>query len=121
MILSKRERNVHVYKSILNNTINGRLIFEKVNELPYHNIVAGDYYPPTESLIIKDYGNIYTLQLNDDGLNIYSGKTLDYIPEPQGEALSWDLHGTGYFTLSEKKSLSEARLYYYPYIPYWLQ
>ncbi len=121
MIISKREKNVHVYRENLNNLVNGRLILDKITELPYYNIVAGDFHEPTGSLLIKDYGNVYTMLIDNGIPNIYTAKSHDYLPEPQGEALSWDLYGTGYFTLSEKRNLTSVSLYYYPYMPYWMR
>ncbi len=121
MIISKREKNVHVYRENLNNLVNGKLILEKIKELPYYNIVAGDFHEPSGLLLIKDYGNVYTMLVDNGVPNVYTAKSHDYIPEPQGEALSWDLYGTGYFTLSEKRNLASVSLYYYPYMPYWMQ
>ncbi len=40
-------------------------------------------------------------------------KVLNYIPEPQGESIAWELDGSGYYTVSEKVVGRKSNLLFY--------
>ncbi|KAJ8312237.1 hypothetical protein KUTeg_009610 [Tegillarca granosa] len=75
--------------------------------------VAGDISPDGHEVLIKTRENVYYWYVPDNNYSdILSGHpvSLPYIHENRGEALCWDEHGQGYYTLGEG---SNKHIYYY--------
>ncbi len=126
-IVTKREENVRVYVAEYPQNTDKKNELLHIATLTIGNmgfegsgVVGGDISPDGLEIILKDYAQIY----------YYSRKTgeplaeafisdpaiLPYIPEPQGEAVCWDVKNGGYYTLSESNFGIKPHLYYYPRI-----
>lgn len=87
----------------------------------YAGATAGDISPIGDEMLIKTYNHVYHWKRNQGQSltemmqNEYH--ILDYIIEPQGEAICWEPDGTGYYTVSEEpSSFFPAHLYFYDLI-----
>ncbi|MBN2281655.1 MAG: hypothetical protein JXQ65_13820 [Candidatus Marinimicrobia bacterium] len=122
MIISKREESNRIYtaKISLNSD---RVTLNYKMDIPIKNTVGADLLDQGEMLIFKNYEKVYGMVFDyETNLpNVYTLKSMHYEPEPQGEALCWDLEEKGYFTLSEERFGNEAFLYYYPYSAFWMR
>lgn len=115
-IVSKREANVNVYVAKYPQLTDQVNILTKLGSLPFHNVVAGDISMKNE-ILLKTYDNVYYWkgEENESLYQILSNTPiiLPYKPEPQGESITWDSAGSGYFTLSEKNGSENPDLLYY--------
>jgi len=117
-IISKREDSVHVYSTPLSfrahDTVtlakNTNLYFSGVNKW----ITAGDIAQKGDQILVKSYRKVYYWQRpahEPVWKTLQRPPTiLPYIIEPQGEAIGFNLEGTGYYTVSEGL---KPELYYY--------
>lgn len=115
-IVSKREARVGVYRLPYPQNLASMdtAVFQGL--IPFSNIVAGDISPDGQEILLKDYYHVY--HWSNTGNSIYQSMTatssrLNYVVEPQGEAITWSADGQEYFTLSEEDSEEPARLYSY--------
>lgn len=114
-VVSKREKPVHVYQlqyPFAKDTLTAR----KVLSLPLTQIVAGNFSPDGQEVVMKNYDNIYYWNLADKSLEEGlkdEPRVLNYTDEPQGEAIAFNLDGSGFYTLSEKIKGEKTYLYYY--------
>jgi hypothetical protein len=116
-IVSKREKQVGVYRLAYPQSTQKINIAEKVAVLPFNNAVAGDISPDGREILIKNYNNIFYWKRKGNE-SIASAlkrpmKRLPYLYEPQGEAICWSADASGYFTLSEIASNSQVNLYFF--------
>jgi len=90
--------------------------------LPTGN-TAGDVSPDGRHILIKTYVGIVHFERDPEkplwqALVGVTGKNLPgYVMEPQGEAIAFDLAGTGFYTLSEVRGRSKVPLYHYRFTP----
>jgi hypothetical protein len=116
-IISKRERPVYLYKLTYPYSTNDTITATEVMSLPLSHIVAGDFSHDGKELLIKNYQNVYYW-------NIPVGETVEealkekpsilkYKEEPQGEAITFAINHSGFFTLSEKIKGEKVSLYFY--------
>lgn len=121
-IVSKREDSVHVYSTPLNFRAHDTITLTKNTTLYFSGkgkwITAGDISADGYQILLKSYRKVYywprpacepvwkTLRRPP--------AILPYIVEPQGEAIGFNLEGTGYYTTSEGV---KPELFYYK-IPY---
>lgn len=127
-IISKREKNVRVYKADYAQSTTDTITLEYLLELPFgslgipnNGVTAADISPDGREILIKTYMNVYYFY-RDNGESISDALrktpiTLKYTFEPQGEGICWDVAGRGYYTISEFGTATEAYLYYYPKLP----
>jgi len=117
-IVSKREDSVHVYSTPLSFKARDTVTLIKNTNLYFSGrnkwITAGDIAHKGDKILLKSYRKVYywprpasepvwkTLQRPPT--------LLPYIIEPQGEAIGFNLEGTGYYTVSEGV---KPELYYY--------
>jgi hypothetical protein len=85
--------------------------------LPLNGIVSATLSANGGEIILKTYGSLYQYKRNS-GETIAQAlqktpATLPYLAEPQGEAVSFALNNTGYFTLSEKLFAPSVELRFY--------
>jgi hypothetical protein len=115
--VTKREENVRMYVARYPQSTTKLNTLDFIGTLPMHKIVAGDISPKGNEVLIKDYGNVYYWQKQENETIEELLKTppvrLPYDDEPQGEAIAWKLDGSGYYTLSEKRFKIEPVLYFY--------
>mgnify|MGYP001627114640 CR=1 FL=1 len=119
-ILSKREKNLHLYRLaypqpvteiITAELLTDRLTFNSLGEERgynpryYNQIVSGDISPDGKEILIKDYSSVYYWQRDSSQsvLEVMLTKPylLPYVPEARGEAIAFAADGSGYYTLSE--------------------
>ncbi len=116
-VVSKREVHVHTYKASYPQTTGKEFELEKMGNLDVFNIVAGDISPDGKEILLKSYEQIFYWK-RDSAQSLQESflstpVSLSYIPEPQGEAISWSSDGDMFYTLSEKMGRQMPRLYYY--------
>lgn len=118
-IVSKREDSVRVYcVSYPQKTSEVVNIPDYISAINLTNITAGDISASGTEILLKSYSNIYYWK-RENSQRI--GEVLQtppqivtYIPEPQGEGLSWAPDASGYYTISEEPAGVPAFLYFYP-------
>ncbi len=105
-VVSKREKNVNVYKIAYPQSTEKINIAKKVATLPFTLAVAGDITLDGKHIIIKNYANIYYWKRDPkkpfEKAFDQKPKRVPYIYEPQGEAVTWSVDGNAYYTLSEE-------------------
>ena len=115
--LSKREEEVNIYWVARALQDADTLVPQKFATIPYHNVVAADLSYDGMEILVKTYDEILYWR-RGDSLSIRQVFAeepikLDYKPEPQGEAIAWNRDASGFFTLSESKDGSNAKLLFY--------
>ncbi len=142
-IISKREQKVNLYKlsyphstkepvtaelvlaKLEFNQFEEQVVSQQGNERltnGYHSdyfnqIVSCDISRDGQEVLIKSYSSVYYWK-NEKNESIPEllkrpPTLLPYVPEPQGEAIAFDMRGDGYFTLSEKRGKTPQRLFFY--------
>src|SRR5690606_3947651 len=116
-VISKRELEVGIYRAVLPNRPVDTLLLEKVGKLPHTFITGADIRRDGTEVLAKNLMEVFYWK-RDPGESIVDvlykpAIRLPYIPEPQGEAIAFDVEGKGYYTLSEKAFGMDAYLYYY--------
>jgi len=115
-VVSKRERPVVVYEIRYPYSVNTTLTAEKIVSLPLTQIVSADISWDGKEVLMKNYDDIYYWQTNDRPIrDVLQQKPqlLKYTEEPQGEAISFNVDGSGFYTLSETIRGENIYLYYY--------
>lgn len=125
-IITKRESSPYIYSlpypQSVSSTINANYIgnITLSPEKPYtmsDMIVSSDISRDGRMILIKTYYQIFLINrdLKLDFSSILEEKQirLEYIVEPQGEAICWDWAQSGYFTISEQHGKTPVHLYYY--------
>jgi hypothetical protein len=114
-VVSKREKPVHVYE-LKYPFDGGTLTARSIVSLPLTQIVSADISSDGEELLMKDYDNVYYWNLKGrplaDALK-EKPAVLSYTEEPQGEAIAFNLDGSGFYTLSERIKGEKTFLYFY--------
>ncbi|MCU0340672.1 MAG: PE-PGRS family protein [Spirosomaceae bacterium] len=93
---------------------------EKVGEMTIGGDLTGGAVSVTgREIIVRGYTGIYYWKRTPEQsigevLRQAPAKNLPYTPEPQGEAVTFDREGKGYFTLSERRSAPFINLHFYP-------
>lgn len=128
LIASKREKHAKVYSVKIPNAGNHILNPEFLAELPFGNegyensgVTGGDISPDGSEILLKTYSKVYYYKRknNEPLKNTFSQKPLDvnYIIEPQGEAICFGADNEGFYTTSERSPLNIIpHLYFYPRI-----
>jgi hypothetical protein len=118
IVVSKREKRVHVYKAPYPQSTKEVILLEKIANLPVGDITAGDISANGQEILLKNYDNIYYWQRNQgESLEKTFSRNpvrLPYLYEQQGEAIAWRTDGKGYYTFSEKANQSHSNLFFYP-------
>lgn len=115
-LVSKRERPVHLYELEVSASVVDTLVARDIGSLPLTQIVAADFSADGEEVLMKNYDNIYYWKLEGRSLaEALKDKPalLKYTEEPQGEAITFSLDGSGFYTLSEKIKGEKTFLYFY--------
>ena len=120
-VISKREANVHVYRLAYPQSTSGINTAALVTTLNMAFVTAADISPNGLEILIKNYNQI-NYWCRDAQTTVVDALanppvTVPYVIEPQGEAISWNHNGSGYFTVSEEFNNTPAHLYFYPKMP----
>ncbi|MEM9831568.1 MAG: hypothetical protein AAF944_13090, partial [Bacteroidota bacterium] len=83
----------------------------------FNQPVGGDLSLDGRELLIKSYVQVLYWQRESSETSLFElmqqePKILPYVAEPQGEAIGWAADRSGFFTLSEKGSVT-PNLYFY--------
>jgi hypothetical protein len=83
----------------------------------YNQIVSCDISDDGLEILVKSYSSVYYWKrTKEESIIEVLQKTpilLPYFPEPQGEAIAFDVAGTGYYTVSEERGELPQRLFFY--------
>jgi hypothetical protein len=115
-VFSKREHSVRLYE-IRFPFARDTLHVEEVGKLPFNNVVAANISSDGSEVLVKTYRDIYywKREANEPIAMVLQREPikLDYNPEPQGEAITWKLDGSGFYTLSESVGGKASSLFFY--------
>ena len=126
VIASKREKHAKVYSVKIPPSGNHELNLKEIAELPYGNegyensgVTGGDISSEGSEILLKTYSKVYYYVRKE---NEPLSKTLahkpvevNYLLEPQGEAICFGTEGEGFYTTSERSPLNIIpHLYFYP-------
>lgn len=96
---------------------NGEVLVQGYHPKYYYQIVAADISSDGSEVLVKTYSSVYYWQRKPNesitDLLKRGPLTLRYDPEPQGEAITFDSNGSGYYTINEKMRGKEQRLIFY--------
>lgn len=86
---------------------------------PPNLVTAADISKDGLEVLVKTYGAIYYWKRENEQTSISSllqtkPDTIAYVPEPQGEAITFTPEGDGFYTLSEKRFGIIPHLFFYP-------
>ncbi|HEX6225828.1 MAG TPA: hypothetical protein VFZ52_15525 [Chryseolinea sp.] len=115
-IVSKREESVSLYELKYPYNTNDTLVADKIMQLPFNKIVAGDFSVSGNEVLMKNYDHVYYWNTAGKSLrDALKEKPLEiqYEVEPQGESIAWAKEGTGFYTISEKNKGKKVYLYFY--------
>lgn len=115
-IITKRDARSKVYKLAYPQSGTTLNTASFVMDLPYTGVTAASFLPEQNELLIKTYDRIY--YYHQPGASVVTllgsaSKSLEYEPEPQGEAICFAANRSGFFTLSEKPAMSLVNLRFY--------
>lgn len=118
-IASKRENKVGVYRLPFPQSTKEVLTAEFQLKLPVTQVTAGDISPDGRHILLKNYEQIFYWS-RDEGQSIREAlksfpRFLNYMTEPQGEAICFSPDLSGYYTISEMADKGYTILYFYPY------
>ena len=97
--------------------LNGEALIRGYHPKYFYQIVAADISPDGTEVLVKSYSTVYYWQRQPaeaiGDLLKRPALVLPYKPEPQGEAIGFDITGNGYYTLNEKMRGKEQKLIFY--------
>ena len=104
-IVSKRELFSKVYRAPYPQSTTSPTAMTQVAVLPWGFAVAGDVSPEGDRIIVRSPYNasLWRRPKGKPLWHAFNGKAwgIPLVSEPQGEGISFDGHGRGYFTISE--------------------
>lgn len=115
-VVTKEQKRAQIFRIPLNQP-NKTLTAEKLGEIPYPFLTAGDMSQDGKEILLKNYRTIYYWKRTPNQSLIQTllqkPSKLPYLYEPQGEAIAWAYNSSGYFTLSENPKGGKAILYFF--------
>jgi hypothetical protein len=117
-VVSKRETNVQIYTLDYPQNVSETITVQRSDvTLPFRMTNGGDISPDGKEILIKNLEKVYYWRLMEGEtiMEALSRKaySLPYIQEPQGEAITWLLDGSGYITVSEMRNDVIPKIYFY--------
>lgn len=95
----------------------GEILVKGYHPKYYYQIVAADISLPGDEILIKSYSSVFYWKREPNETIVDAIKRtpimLPYNPEPQGEAITFDLSGEGYYTVNERMKGKEQKLIFY--------
>jgi hypothetical protein len=114
-IITKRDNPSKLYRLSYPYASNNTVSF--VDNLPYSGVTSAAISADGKEWIIKTYTNLFYYKRSPGESVETSFKknyiSLPYTVEPQGEALTFAIDGSGFYTISEKGLSSSVNVYYY--------
>jgi hypothetical protein len=116
-VVSKREEPVYLYQLKYPYSTTDTITASRLFSLPLTQIVAGDFSPNGEELLMKSYEEIYYWETPknkslEEALK-EKPKKIAYEQEPQGEAIAWRRDNSGFYTLTEKVKGEKCILFFH--------
>jgi hypothetical protein len=120
-VLSKRDARAHVYVAPYPQPTDRVFEIRLLGTLALQGLTAGDISPDRKFILLKNYNEVFLFRISVGG-NIFDALNeepvrLPYLPEPQGEAIAWDLDDRGYITTGEVVGGIPAQLIHYDFNP----
>jgi len=123
-IVTKRERASRVYRAPFPQSTTHADTLQFVTTLPFYLATGGDVSHNGREVLIKNYTHVY--HWSRQGTEPLSEtlkrmpEQVNYMPEPQGEAIAWNADDTGYYTTSEQEDSAAfpPRIYFYTRVAY---
>jgi hypothetical protein len=115
-MVSKREKPVYLYELKYPYSLKDTSTAIKLFSIPLTQIVAAGISADGNEILMKNYDNIYYWNLRGrPAAEVLKQKpeVLKYTQEPQGEAIAFNIDGSGFYTLSEKIPGEKTFLYFY--------
>ena len=116
-IFSKREKQVNLYLLPAPQSTQEIITAQFITQLPLTQINSADISSDRSEVLLKNYSHVYYWHKNRNQqlTDLLKQKPvyLPYITEPQGEAITFDREGRGYFTISEKINNKKPHLMFY--------
>lgn len=117
-IFSKNEKKqIRVFSLKYPHSVTEATEAKYVMSLPIVKVCAADISPDGQEILIKNYTHVYYWRRHGDEPIFEVLKrepvSLPYTTEPQGEAITFDREGKGYYTLSEENNHKKPYLMFY--------
>lgn len=117
-IVSKRDKQNTLFCLKSEDFGKNEVVATELGKLPFTSATAADISKDGSKILIKNYFKIY-LWDRKQGETVAEAltrtpKELPYVPEPQGEAMSFQSDGKAFYTISEKRFNIHPVLYRYP-------
>jgi len=116
-VFSKREKQVNLYFLPAPQSTQEIITAQFVTQLPLTQINSAAISPDGSEVLLKNYIHVYYWhkKKNQALKDLLTEKPiyLPYITEPQGESITFDHEGRGYFTISEKINNKKPHLMFY--------
>jgi len=116
-LISKREFHSVLYTAAIFKENKQNYTLVPLINFPFTFITAADISPNRDAILMKNLTSIYYWPLveNESIVKALNKRFLPipYVPEPQGEAITFDRFSNGFFTISERPFGLESYLYYY--------
>lgn len=117
-IISKRELEVGVYTAELPSSPADTLTLRKVGTLPHTFITSAAISSDGTEVLLKSLLEVFYWKRKPGEsigeMFMRPASPQPYLPEPQGEAITFAHNGGGYYTLGEAVLGMESVLYFYP-------
>jgi hypothetical protein len=116
-VVSKREEPVYLYELKYPHLTTDTLTATRLISLPLTQIVAADFSPSGQELLMKNYENVYYWNIGTSNLLDALKENplmVQYEQEPQGESITFSRDGSGFYTISEHVKGKKSYLYFYP-------
>lgn len=117
-IITKRDNPSKLYRLNHGYSVTEINRLEFITNLPFSGVVSAALSPNGNTLLVKTYFAISSFRKTSAQpvTDFFSSKPVSvaYRMEPQGEAITWSLDTTGFFTLSEKGFGTMVQLFFYP-------
>lgn len=115
-IITKRDNPSLIYRIAFPYSFTERNTAVKVGQLTYGGVVSAALSPDAKEIIIKTYTALFHYNRNGNPVETAlqtQPVALPYNTEPQGEAVTFTIDNSGFFTLSEKGFSNTVNLYFY--------
>ncbi|QMU28293.1 hypothetical protein [Adhaeribacter radiodurans] len=116
-IITKQDNPSRIYQLTFPYNYNGVNSVTQVGNTPYTGIVSAALSEDGKEILLKTYTSLYHRTRQDKESIVEALKNnftnIPYQLEPQGEALTFAVDNSGFFTLSEKGFTQTVNLYFY--------
>ncbi len=105
-IITKQDNNSKIFRLAYPQFTSGNNMAEFVADLPYNGVVSAAQSPDNKEIIVKTYTKLFYYK-REEGMSISDAlngdaEELDYTIEAQGEALTFAVDNSGFYTLPEQ-------------------